>query len=94
MFVSRVLILVTVSRNIHYGTVHGLPSMKIPVMEAAIQGVVKSYAVRGFLVKFIFVDLQFKAIKDRNDIKGPILNIVSWDEHVKDIERFIRVLNE
>ena len=58
MFVSRVAILVTMSRDIHYGTVHGLPSMKIPVMEAVIQGVVKSYAVRGFLVKFIFVDLH------------------------------------
>ena len=64
MFVSRVAILVTVSQNIHYGTVHSLPSMKIPVMEEAIQGFVKSYAVRGFLVKFIFLDLQFKAIKD------------------------------
>ena len=77
------------SQSIHYGTVRGLPSMKISVMEAAIQGVVKSYAVRGFLVKFIFINLQFKAIKDCNNIEGAIVNIVSWDEHGKDIERFI-----
>ena len=89
MFVSRVVILVTVSRSINYGTVHGLPSMKIPVMEAAIQGVVKSYAVRGFLIKFIFVYVQFKAIKDCNNIEGAIVNIVSRDEYDKDIERFI-----
>ena len=86
MFVCKVALLVTVSRDIHYGTVHGLPSIKIPVMEAAIQGIVKSYAVRGFLVKFIFVDLQFKAIKDRSNIRGTIINIVSQYEHVEDIE--------
>ena len=73
---------------------YGLPSMKIPMMEAAIQGIVKSYAVRGFLVKFIFVDLQFKAIKDCSNIEGAIINVVSRDEHVKDIKRFIRVLKE
>ena len=77
MFVCRVAILVSVSRSIHYGTVHGLPSMKIPIIEEAIKGIVKSYAVRGFLVKFIFVDLQFKAIKDRGNIEGAIVNIVS-----------------
>ena len=77
MFVCQVAILVSVSQSIHYGTVHGLPSMKIPIMEEAIKGIVKSYAVRGFLVKFIFVDLQFKAIKDQGNIKGAIVNIVS-----------------
>ena len=51
MFVRRVTILVTVPQNIHYETVHGLLSMKIPMMEVAIQGVVKSYTVKGFLVK-------------------------------------------
>ena len=94
MFVCSVAILVSVSRNIHYGIVHGLPSMKIPIMEEAIQGIVKSYTVRGFLVKFNFVDLQFKAIKDCSNIEGAIVNIVSRDEHVEDIERFIRVLKE
>ena len=73
---------------------HGLPSMKIPIMEEAVEGIVKSYAVRGFLVKFIFVDLQFKATKDRGNIEGAIINIVSRDKHVEDIEQYIRVLKE
>ena len=68
---------------------HGLPSMKIPIMEAAIQGIIKSYAVRGFLVKFFFVNLQFKAIKDHSNIEGAIIKIASQDGHVEDIERFI-----
>ena len=45
-------------------------------------------------MKFIFVDLQFKAIKDQGNIEEAIINIVSRDEHVEDIERFIRVLKE
>ena len=48
IIVSRVAILVTVSQYIHYGTVHGLTSMRIPVMEADIQGILKSYAARSF----------------------------------------------
>ena len=59
MFVSRLAILVTMSPDFHYETVYSFPFMKIPVMEVAIQGVVKSYAVKGFLVKFISVNLQF-----------------------------------
>ena len=68
--------------------------MKISVMEVASQGVVKYYAVKEFLAKFIFVNLQLKAIKDRNNIEGAIVNIVSQDEHVEDTEQFIRVLKE
>ena len=60
MFVCKVALLVTVSQNIHYETLHGLPSIKSPIMEKSIQGIVKSYAVRGFLVKFIFADLQLR----------------------------------
>ena len=73
----------------HYGTVYGLSSKKIPVMKAAIQGIVKSYAVRGFLVKFIFVHHQFKAIKDHSNIEGEIVNNVSQDKYVADIEQFM-----
>ena len=63
-------------------------------MEAAIWGVVKSYAVRGFLVKFVFVGLQFKEIKNHENIEGMIINVVSRDEHIKDIEQYIRVVKE
>ena len=45
-------------------------------------------------MKFNFVDLQFKAIKDRNDIKGVIINVIPRDEHVEDIEQYFRVVKE
>ena len=36
IFVSRVAILITVSWNIYYREVYGLPSIKIPVIEVTI----------------------------------------------------------
>lgn len=45
-------------------------------------------------MKFIFNDLQFKAIKDHNNIEGTMINVVSRDEHVENIERYIQVIKE
>jgi hypothetical protein len=68
--------------------------MKIPVMEDAIKCIIKAYEVRGFTVKFLMVDIQFRGIKDRNNPTGVLVNVVSRDEHVEDIERLIRVYKE
>ena len=62
-------------------------------MEDTIDKVIRSYAVRGFYVKVLHVDIQFKAIRDRERV-GAISNVVSRAEHVPEIERFIRVLKE
>ena len=94
MFVNQVALLITVFRKIHYGTIHGLTSMKILVLEIAIKNIVKSYAVKGIMVKFVLVNLQFKVIKDRNNIDGVNINVVFRDEHVEDIERFICLIKE
>ena len=94
MFVNRVAVLIIVSRNIYHGTVDGMTSMKIPVVDAAIQNIVKLYAIRIFWGNFIFVDLQFKAIKDRNNIRRAIINVVSRNEDDKDIEQYIQVVEE
>jgi hypothetical protein len=39
-------------------------------------------------MKYILVDIQFKAIKDRG-LLGPVINIVAKGEHAPMIERFI-----
>jgi hypothetical protein len=94
MHVNKIPFLVSVSRKIHYGTANAIHSMKIPVMEEAIKSIIKAYETRGFTVKFLIVDIQFRGIKDRNNLEGVIVNIVSRDEHVEDIERLIRVYKE
>lgn len=94
MFVNRVALLITVSRDIYYGTMKGLIAIKIPVLEMTIKNFVKLYAVRGFVYIFILVYIQFKTIKDHNNIDGVNINVVSRDEHVEEIERYICLIKK
>ena len=82
MHVNQIPFLVSISRNIHYGTCHALTSMKIPVMEDIMKKVVKSYRSRGFNVVMINVDIQFKPIDDRNSIPGVKINVCGRGEHI------------
>ena len=76
LHVNRIPFLATLSKNIHYSTMDALDNMKIPTMEHVIDTVLQSYAVRGFHVRAIHVDIQFKAISDRANL--PVLtNVVS-----------------
>jgi acetolactate synthase regulatory subunit len=67
--------------------------MKIPILEDEIKRIVRMYSVRGFNIKYILVDIQFKAIKDRGHLDA-IVNVVGKGEHAPAIERFIRVIKE
>ena len=53
----------------------------------------RSYGIRGFTVGVMFLDIQFKCVKDRNQL-GVMVVIVSRGEHVNAIERFHRVIEE
>ena len=94
MHVNKIPILVGISKGIHYGSVRALQSMTIPVMETDIKAMMNTYSSRGFCIKVLHVDIQFKAIKDRNNLIGVRVNVVSRGEHVPEIERFIRVVKE
>ena len=93
LHVNRLPFLTSVSKNIHYSTINALDNMKIPTMENVIEKLIRSYSVRGFRIVAVHVDIQFKAIRDRN-ILGPSINVVSRGEHVPEIERMIRVQKE
>ena len=93
LHVNRIPFLTLISKNIHYGTVNALNNMKIPTMEDCIDKILRAYGIRGFHVTAIHVDIQFKSIKDRNRL-DLVTNVVSWGEHVPEIERHQRVLKE
>jgi hypothetical protein len=93
MHVNKIPFLVSISRKIDYSTAHVIHCMKIPVMDA-IKCIRRAYETRGFTIKFLLVDIQFRGIKDRNNLQGVIVNIISRDEQVEDIERLIQVFKE
>jgi len=65
----------------------------MPLIENQIINVIKCYAIRGFSVVLIHVDIQFKCLKDRKNITA-MMNDVSKEEHVVDIERYHRIMKE
>ena len=67
--------------------------MKADTLEKGLRSLMRCYTTRGFKVVVMLVDVQFKTLKDRNKL-GTVVNIVSRGEHVKQIERFRRVIEE
>ena len=91
--INQISFLVSLSKNVHYGVIKALDSIKILVIEDEIKRVNCMYDVRGFHVKYVLVDVQFKTIKDRGQF-SVIVNVVAKGEHVLEIERFNRIIKE
>eukprot|EP00536_Pseudo-nitzschia_multiseries_P003412 jgi/Psemu1/7719/gm1.7719_g len=94
MHINQCLILVTISRGIHYGTSALLPSIQHADLALSLQLVIKAYGIRGFTVKAILLDLQFNGLQTKLDVTDVHINFVSKDKHVPEIERFIRDVKE
>ena len=89
MFVNKVAMLVTVSRNIRFATVEAVPDQTAETLTKAVKSVVSIYRRGGFHVTTALMDGEFQVMRgDLADI-GITLNEAAGDEHVGDIERFI-----
>ena len=75
----------SISNHIYYGSANAIDNMKANTLELGLQNLVRCYAIRGFNVVVIMVNIQFKPLKDRNKL-GVAINFVSKGEHVKAIE--------
>ena len=93
MHVNNIPFLASILDNIHYGTADAINNLQCPTLEAQINKVIRKYTVRGFCIKMITVDIQFKSLKDRNACTT-LFNIVSREEYVPKIERWHRVVKE
>eukprot|EP00980_Cylindrotheca_fusiformis_P013967 scaffold3632_cov158-Cylindrotheca_fusiformis.AAC.1 len=90
MFVNKIPFLVTTSRNLHFGTIEALQNRQVTSISKKIKSVVKLYTHRGFHVGQILADPEFEPI--RPDF--PMLNCCGADEHVPEIERYIRTVKD
>ena len=93
LHVNQIPFLASLSKNLHYGTINALENMRMSTLEDVLRKVLSIYRIRGFNVIMIHVDIQFKGLKDRNQL-GVTFNVVSKGEHVPEMERFNRVIKE
>jgi hypothetical protein len=94
MYVNRIPFLVTISRNIKFGTIKAVKSRHIKVLLPAIKSVKRLYALRGFRVKYSHADNEFEPMRDTLLDIGIQLNVVAEAEHVPEVERYIRTIKE
>ena len=94
MRVNGIPFLITVSRHLKFGSVHHLTNQSKDTLVAAIKHSTAIYKLRGLRVKIIKADGQFKPLEPDINHMEMFLNCVSEDEHVPEIERYIRTTKE
>jgi hypothetical protein len=92
LHINKVPFLVTTSRNLHFGTVEDLDDREIPTVSRALSCVIKLYERRGFNVTIINADREFAPLEV--DFPTIAFNLTSRDEHVPEIERYIRTVKD
>ena len=94
MKVNNIPFFMTISKHIKFGTTGKLDSMKNKIIVKHFKLVFGLYTNRGFRVKLFMADNQFKSMRvDIADL-GANLTVVSRDEHVPEIELYIRTIKE
>ena len=94
MYVNKVPLLVTLSRNMKFGMVEATKDQKEATLLKSIATVVTLYRKAGFTVTTALMDGEFVPLRRGLAEIGITLNETSRDEHVGDIERYIRTVKE
>ena len=94
MYVNKVPLLVTLSRNIKFGMIEAIVDRKEATLLKCIKGVVSLYWKAGFKVTIALMDGEFVPLCRGLAELGIHLNKTSRDEHVGDIEQYIPTVKE
>ena len=94
MYVNKVPLLVTLSRNIKFGTLEAVADQKEATLLKCIKWVVTLYRKAGFRVTITLMDGEFIPLRGGLAELGLRLNETSRDEHVGDIEQYIHTVKD
>jgi hypothetical protein len=94
MYVNKIPFLITISRHIHFGTVEMIANRQMATILKGIKAVISIYRQQGFTVKHILLDGEFEPLREPFAENGIQLNTATNNEHVPEIERYIRTLKE
>jgi hypothetical protein len=92
MFVNKIPFLITTSRGLHFGTVESIPNRQVPTVTQALKRVCAQYERRGFKVTVVQADPEFEPLQA--ELGHIQFNFCAQDEHVPDVERFIRTIKD
>jgi hypothetical protein len=94
MYLNKMAFFVTISRDLLFGTTEVIKNLKNETLIKAIRNVLNTYQERGFKVSHFLMDGQFDSLRYTLSGLGINLNIVARQEHVPEVERYIRTLKE
>jgi hypothetical protein len=91
-FVNKIPFFLTLSRKICFTAVNHLADRTVPQIFKAFKEMYQYYLPRGFHITTVHADGEFAPLKTLiEDMPGgPMVNLVSSNEHVPEIERRIR----
>jgi hypothetical protein len=95
-FVKKNPFFLTLSRNITFTAVNHLADRTVPQIFKAFKEIYQFYLQRGFHITVVHGDGELAPLKPLIESipGGPVVNLVSANEHVPEIERQIRVVKE
>ena len=94
MYVNRVAMMVSISRNIKFGTIKAIPNNKTAILIKGVKVILQVYQWNRFNIEMAMMDGEFGHLQGEMAGMGITLNETSRDEHVGDIERYIRMIKE
>jgi len=92
MFINKIPFIITISRGLHFDTVKVLKNRQIDTISKALDNVVRLYRRRGFKVTECNANPEFRPLQGA--YAGTSFNLCAEDEHVPEIERYIRTTKD
>ena len=94
MAINKIPFMISTSRHIHFGTAELIRNKAKGTLMTSIHQVVRAHHARGFRICNILADGGFECIRNNLADMGMSLNIASRNEHVPEMERYIRTVTE
>ena len=84
----------TISKHMKFGSAGKLDTLENATIISHFRVVMGVYASRGFCVTIILANNQFESMRGDLADLGTIINVISYDENVPEIERYNRTIKE
>ena len=94
MHVNGIPFFISISRHLKFGTVEAIPNQHMTTIVKSVRNIARVYHRGGFRLRHALMDGAFKSMRGDLLGMGILLNPTSREEHVGDIERYIRTVKE